>query len=245
MLIAGPGFSMKNFSVIRLFFSFFKMDNEFLIMRGLRSKNHGDFFPITTFIHPLPQHSRMTPEEKAVSMVADLMALSARTAPKGKGIDALEIIVVAKKDMKKIATHLEKLGNERDIGFFLRDAMNLIASDGCLLIGCRGGEAGGINCGGCGFAGCADFTRATKTKSGQATPFRGPNCVLRMTDLGIAIGSAVKTAQIHNVDNRVLYSGGVAARDLGLFSKECTAVYAIPLSATGKNIFFDRIPAKK
>jgi uncharacterized ferredoxin-like protein len=37
-----------------------------------------------------------------------------------------------------------------------------------------------------------------------------------------------------------MYSGGVAARDLGLFSKDCTVVYAIPLSATGKNIFFDR-----
>jgi uncharacterized ferredoxin-like protein len=37
-----------------------------------------------------------------------------------------------------------------------------------------------------------------------------------------------------------MYSGGVAARDLGLFSKECTVAYAIPLSATGKNIFFDR-----
>jgi uncharacterized ferredoxin-like protein len=61
-----------------------------------------------------------------------------------------------------------------------------------------------------------------------------------MTDLGIAVGSAVKTAQIHNVDNRIMYSGGVAAHNLGLFSKECTVVYAIPLSATGKNIFFDR-----
>ena len=61
-----------------------------------------------------------------------------------------------------------------------------------------------------------------------------------MADLGIAIGSAVKTAQIHNVDNRIMYSGGAAALDLGLFGKECTVAYAIPLSATGKNIFFDR-----
>jgi uncharacterized ferredoxin-like protein len=64
-----------------------------------------------------------------------------------------------------------------------------------------------------------------------------------MADLGIALGSAVKTAQIHNTDNRIMYSGGVAARDLGLFSPDCTVVYAIPLSATGKNIFFDRSAA--
>ena len=66
-----------------------------------------------------------------------------------------------------------------------------------------------------------------------------------MADLGIAVGSAVKTAQIHNVDNRVMYSGGVAALNLGLFGKECTVAYAIPLSATGKNIFFDREAGKK
>ncbi len=65
------------------------------------------------------------------------------------------------------------------------------------------------------------------------------------SDIGIAIGSAVKTAQIHNVDNRVLYSGGVAARDIGLFGKDCPVVYAIPHSATRKNIFFDRDITKK
>ena len=187
----------------------------------------------------------MKPEQNAVMVVADLMALAARTAPKGKGIDTLEIRVLAKKDLKNYAARLEKLGNERGIGFFLRDAKNLAASDGCVLIGSRGSEAAGVNCGGCGFTTCADFTKAIKKKARQETPFEGPNCILRMTDIGIAVGSAVKTAQIHNVDNRVLYSGGVAARDLDLFSKDCTVVYAIPLSATGKNIFFDRDVAKK
>jgi uncharacterized ferredoxin-like protein len=182
----------------------------------------------------------MTPEQNAVATVAELMALAARTAPKGRGIDTLEIRVLAKKDIKKLATRLEKLGNDRGIGFFLRDAKNLAASDGCVLIGCRGGDAAGINCAGCGHATCADFMKAAKKKSAKDAPFEGPNCILRITDLGIAVGSAVKTAQIHNIDNRVMYSGGVAARDLGLFGKECTIVYAIPLSATGKNIFFDR-----
>ena len=218
-----------------------RKDNGFVIVRGVQKKMPVDFLPpITTFILPVSLHSRMTPEEKAVAVVADLMALAARTAPKGKGIDTLELVVLAKKDMKKLAGRLEKLGNELGIGFFLRDAKNLAASDGCVLIGCRGRETAGINCGGCGYARCAEFTKSAKRKTVPQTPFEGPNCVLRMADLGIAVGSAVKTAQIHNVDNRVLYSGGVAARDLGLFSTECTVVYAIPLSATGKNIFFDR-----
>jgi uncharacterized ferredoxin-like protein len=182
----------------------------------------------------------MTPEEKAVAVVADLMALAARTAPKGKGIDTLEIVVLAKKDGKKLATRLDKLGDDMNIGFFHRDAKNIAASDGCVIIGSRGRETAGINCGGCGYATCAEFTKAVQKKAKAAGPFAGPNCVLRMADLGIAIGSAVKTAQVHNVDNRIMYSGGVAALSLGLFSKSCTVAYAIPLSATGKNIFFDR-----
>lgn len=187
----------------------------------------------------------MTPEQDAVAAVAGLMALAARTAPKGKGTDTLEIVVLAKKDVRKLAARLEELGRERGIGFFLRDAGNLAASDGCVLIGCRGGEAGGISCGGCGYRNCAAFTRAAGQKADQGLPFAGPNCILRMTDLGIAVGSAAKTAQIHNVDNRIMYSAGVAARDLGLFSRECTVAYAIPLSVTGKNIFFDRDAARK
>jgi uncharacterized ferredoxin-like protein len=71
------------------------------------------------------------------------------------------------------------------------------------------------------------------------TLFAGPNCAVRMADLGIAIGSAVKTASIHNVDNRVMYSAGVTALALGLLG-DCTVAYGIPLSASGKNIFFDR-----
>lgn len=192
-----------------------------------------------TFIPILSQHSRMTPEQNGIAMVADLMALAARTAPKGKGIDTLEIRVLPKKDCKKLAARLEMLGKEHSIGFFIRDARNIAAADACLVIGCRGNEPAGINCGGCGFAACADFVKAQKKK--KPSPFfAGPNCVVRMADLGIAVGSAVKTAQIHNADNRIMYSGGVAARDLGSIPKDCSVAYAIPLSATGKNIFFDR-----
>ena len=39
---------------------------------------------------------------------------------------------------------------------------------------------------------------------------------LRLIDLGIAIGSAVKTASLLNVDNRIMYRIGIAARRLNL-----------------------------
>jgi uncharacterized ferredoxin-like protein len=60
-----------------------------------------------------------------------------------------------------------------------------------------------------------------------------------MTDMGIALGSAVKTASPFNVDNRAMYTAGVSALSLGLL-EGCSIAYGIPLKASGKNIFFDR-----
>jgi uncharacterized ferredoxin-like protein len=186
----------------------------------------------------------MSIEKTAVTTVAGLMALAARTAPKGKGVDTILVRVLKGPEQKILADRLSELGNERGIGFFLRDAKNIAAADGCILIGARGRTIVGLNCGACGYDTCAAMAAACSHKKKPLLPFAGPNCIIRMTDLGIALGSAVKTAQIHNVDNRIMYSGGVAARDLGLFDEDCTVAYAIPLSATGKNIFFDRETGK-
>ena len=43
-------------------------------------------------------------------------------------------------------------------------------------------------------------------------------------------------------DNRVMYRVGVSAKRLGLSKGRIS--HGIPLSATGKNIFFDRTPKK-
>ena len=68
--------------------------------------------------------------------------------------------------------------------------------------------------------------------------FQGPQCAYRLLDMGIALGSAVKTASMLNVDNRIMYRASAVAREMGLIDADY--VMGIPLSATGKNIFFDR-----
>jgi uncharacterized ferredoxin-like protein len=70
-------------------------------------------------------------------------------------------------------------------------------------------------------------------------PFRGPNCIIKMADLGIALGSAAKTASMHNVDNRIMFTAGVAALSLG-WMEGCLVAYGLPLKASGKSIYFDR-----
>jgi len=39
----------------------------------------------------------------------------------------------------------------------------------------------------------------------------------------------------------VMFSVGIAAKELGLLGDEAAVVYGIPLSAVSKNPFFDRI----
>ena len=176
-------------------------------------------------------------EKRAVETVAGLMALSARTAPKGKGQDALVTRVLVGDEVKALSQGMDALGTDKGIRFFLRDGRNVGESDACLLLGMRREPTAGLDCGACGFATCAEMLMEDPGKN--RTLFAGPNCAVRMADLGIAIGSAVKTASIHNVDNRVMYSAGVTALALGLLG-DCTVGYGIPLKASGKNIFFDR-----
>jgi len=178
---------------------------------------------------------------KAVEMVAELMALSARTAPKGRGQDSIVIRVLSGKELKDLAAEMRKIGEAQGLKFFLRDAANLEKSDACLLIGSRAADSVGLDCGGCGHSTCLEMHKAQEAfleKEPQKL-FHGPCCVIKMTDLGIALGSAAKTASLHNVDNRIMFSAGAAAVSRKML-EGCLVAYALPLKASGKSIYFDR-----
>ena len=148
--------------------------------------------------------------------VARQMMTAARTAPKGKGVDIIEVALVT--------------DEEKGMKFFLRDADNILSAECVLLIGTRE-LAQGLNCGHCGFPTCAE--RST-----------GVPCVINSVDVGIAIGSACATAADHRVDTRVMFSAGLAAQRLDIL-KGCKQVFAIPVSASSKNPFFDRKPKEQ
>jgi uncharacterized ferredoxin-like protein len=179
----------------------------------------------------------MSAESDAVKTVAGLMALAARTAPKAVGIDSLTIEIVSAPDREKIAAMMIRMAAESGMDFFRVNGEQVRACDALLLIGVSGERPLGLNCGGCGYASCNEMAKAVAAAKSQKTDYAGPNCVFKVTDLGIALGSAVKTASIHNADNRVMYSAGIAAMKLGII-RGCTIVYGIPLKASGQNIFF-------
>lgn len=180
-------------------------------------------------------------ELAALQRVAMLMAVAARTAPKTRGVDEIVTAVVDGAEKDAIADEMVRRGRRKrnPLGFFERDADNLRRSPLLLLVGVQGTAPkrpeNPLNCGACGFGTCAEFIQAEK---GMGEDFVGPLCVWHAVDLGIALSSAVKIAAELNVDNRLMYSVGVAAKALEVIDADI--VVGIPISASGKNIYFDR-----
>jgi uncharacterized ferredoxin-like protein len=155
--------------------------------------------------------------------VAKLMAVAAKTAPKARGIDNIVVKVLDRREeLELIAKKMEELASEYG-DFFRRDAQNIRNSSAVVLVGCK------------------------KVSLGLKTPEKwllDADTVCSLVNLGIALGSAVKIASNMNVDNRIMFTVGVVAQELGLI--DCDYVFGIPLSATAKNIYFDRVwPPRK
>ncbi|MBF0143905.1 MAG: hypothetical protein HQL57_08530 [Magnetococcales bacterium] len=177
--------------------------------------------------------------KEAALMVAELMAASMRTAPKAGGKDFLEIRILDDQALlDQIATRMRTYAPEStNEAYWLRDAANISECHALLLVGLRRFVTAGYDCGGCGFPTCAEFSRHRKA---QVKPmgYSGPHCIMRMMDLGVALASAAKTANLLNIDNRVQQRVGAAARELGLIEAE--VVMGIPIGVFGKSPFFDR-----
>ncbi|MEM2093217.1 MAG: DUF2148 domain-containing protein [Candidatus Bathyarchaeia archaeon] len=149
-------------------------------------------------------------EADAVLAAAKLMVASARTAPKARGIDKITAAIVTGEDKDRLA---EKMTSIHELPIpeerVKKQVMNVKNADAVVLIGVK--------------------TDDVKDENER---------VMRLVDLGIAIGSAVKTASMLNIDNRVMFTVGNAAKELELL--EGDVIFGIPLSIRGSNIFFDR-----
>jgi len=167
-------------------------------------------------------------EREAVKDVAEFMAAAARTAPKTRGIDNIEVIAIDDPPAReKLLKKMKEISVSENRPSFGRDADSCAASPVTVVIGVKDNPAG-LNCGFCGYNTCEGLKKA-KGK-----------CSFNSIDLGIASASAVSVAARFYVDNRVMYSIGRAAVDMGLFSKDVKQALGIPLSVTGKSPFFDR-----
>jgi len=152
-----------------------------------------------------------------VLRVAELMVVAAKTAPKARGIDNIVAAVITdREELEKLAVKMEELSSQYG-QFLARDARNVRDSDAVVLIGAKVVDLG------------------LKELPGYGVDI---NTYMALVNLGIAIGSAVKIASLLNVDNRVMLSIGIAAKELKLIDADY--VIGIPLSVRAKNIYFDR-----
>ncbi len=177
-------------------------------------------------------------ERDGILTAAKLMAVSVRTAPKTRGLDSIKTLILhEQKELEKLAATMEEVYGEdpERLAFFHRNADDVRKSAVVLLIGVTGEPkrmADPLNCGACGMD-CPAMVKAKKKDRGM---MRGPMCHMQSIDLGIALGSAVKTASDLNVDNRMMYSIGAAARRIKLMDADL--VIGVPLSVTGKDPYF-------
>jgi uncharacterized ferredoxin-like protein len=179
-------------------------------------------------------------EREALEAGASMMALCARTAPKTRGLDSLKTALVTGEGLEALAAAMERKfdGKSTRLPIFPRDAANVRLAHAVLLMGVSR-EPKRIelpfNCGACGHGSCAVLL-GEGPKEGE--DFTGPVCIFQAVDLGIALGSAVKLAAEMGIDNRIMYTLGAAAKELNMLDSDL--IIGTPLSATGKNPFFDR-----
>ena len=169
-------------------------------------------------------------EKDAAMKVADLMVSAAVSAPKGSGRDTVVAMVVSGEEKDTLRDTMLDMGKEFNEDFIIRDAGNVDRSICVVIIGCTDTPFGLDNCSMCGFKNCGEMKKA------------GTNCVFNVTDLGIAVGSAVSVAADNRIDNRVMYSAGKGALKAGMLPTDVRIAYGIPLSLGSKSIFFDRNP---
>ncbi|MBR4282795.1 MAG: ferredoxin [Clostridia bacterium] len=171
-------------------------------------------------------------ELNAVVSVANAMCAAARTAPKAKGEDFIYTCVLTGEDKENLAKTMYAVGERDSIGFFMRDSGNVSSAQAVVLIGAKNARRGlGEMCQNCGYENCAECAK------------NDGKCAFTSLDLGIAVGSAVSIAADYRIDNRIMFSCGAVAKEMGLLP-EAEFIMAIPLSATGKSPFFDRSRAK-
>ena len=183
-----------------------------------------------------------------VLQVAKLMAAAAITAPKSGGQlfiagkpNFMETVIVDDEATKReLAEWIRARGKERREAIWFRDAEVAEAVDAILFVGIWEWYPPNYDCGACGYATCAEFLHETAQlrRASAELEFGGPTCNLRDIDLGIAVGSAAKTASIHSIDCRCQTRVAVAARKLGIIKADVAV--ALSISMTPKAIGFDR-----
>ena len=117
---------------------------------------------------------------QSVVEAAHRMMTAARTAPKAKGVDIIEIALVEEReDLEKLAEAMRRRSEETGFKFLLRDADNILQGEAVILIGTRR-HTQGLNCGYCGYSSlCAESSAESVCPQFHRCGHRHRLCLLR------------------------------------------------------------------
>jgi len=167
-------------------------------------------------------------KSETIEKLAGELCVAARTAPKTRGVDLIEVAVVTGEDIKKLSAKMSDIFKREGRASFGRNAEEMELTSAVVVIGSRKKTSQLKPCSFCGFKDC------------EENEAKGGTCAFNSIDLGIALGSAISAASDKRVDNRLMWTIGIAALELGMFGSDVKLAIGVPLSATGKNIYFDR-----
>ncbi len=190
-------------------------------------------------------------------VAARLMVNAALTAPFGGGVPQIEAeIMYGQDEQEALAREMEKMAYEREHKLlrrlFLTESVMARQADAIIFLGNyrAGDDPFDVNCGGCsGQPSCAFLYERKKltahmidlTDRRTHRYINGPLCIVRVTDIGFAIGSALQMANRLLVDARAFFTMGAAAMRQG-YCRNSSIVVGIPVATLSKNPFVDVCP---
>ncbi|MFC2092055.1 DUF2148 domain-containing protein [Elusimicrobiota bacterium] len=165
---------------------------------------------------------------ESIKTIAGFMQIAATTAPKTRGINNIITKILKDDEVIKLADDMINTGKKTQRPHTFQRDSDSIRSCTCIFIAGTLKKSLGLDCSFCGYSDCRHADQNSIL------------CSYNSCDLGIAIGSAVATANRFHIDNRIMYTIGYTAVRTNIFDEQVSMALGVPLSATGKNPFFDR-----
>ncbi len=127
--------------------------------------------------------------------------------------------------------------SEAELG--LSERTSIIESTRCLKC-----NEIGLNCGACGFKTCREavmnYQNRVNDTGGEPWGWlmKGPTCIWRLTEYGIAVDWAAAAAHRHNVESRVAMIPGTAFMRMG-YLPDCNMIVVVPLGPCKERWYFE------
>jgi hypothetical protein len=127
----------------------------------------------------------------------------------------------------------------------LSEQTSLIESTRCLKC-----NEIGLNCGACGFKTCREAVINNQNRLNETggEPWgwlmKGPSCIWRLTEFGIAVDWAAAAAHRHNIESRVAMIAGTVFMRMGYLT-DCSMIVVVPLGPCKERWYFEPSSGKE